>query len=187
MNDSDTDIHNKQLLPIETKSNFEIEDLDDDNNNNTGLNNLNSLNNNNTSTNNNKNTSFPDEMTIEKSTFQIENPSFLDKDNDSLFERLSLKSDKQNLNCNSNFKLFCLQTKLMVWKNFLLFKRNFKLTLFQMITPVFICVMLIFMQQLTKYYTENTERRNPDINTLENMTRCYKPNNCTTIGFGVVV
>jgi len=79
------------------------------------------------------------------------------------------------------------QIKLMLWKNFLVFTRSLKPTVFQLLTPILICIILVFLQILMNYYSKNVKNLNPDIVPLEILEKCSYPENCTTIGYGIIV
>lgn len=93
-------------------------------------------------------------------------------------------SMRKKLGC---FGLFFKQTKLMLWKNYLVFTRSLKPTIFQLITPILICTLLLFLQILMKYYSSNVKNLNPQIVQLNNLERCTYPEDCTTIGYGLIV
>jgi hypothetical protein len=82
---------------------------------------------------------------------------------------------------------FWKQVGLMSWKNWLVFSRNLKPTLFLFSTPVAICLLLILLQTLVNNFSEGLVNRNPDLIPLTNLDRCMYPNDCTTIGYGVIV
>jgi hypothetical protein len=83
--------------------------------------------------------------------------------------------------------LFWKQTKLMMWKNYLVFTRSLKPTVFQLITPVLICIILLSLQGLMNFYSENVKNLNPKVVDLENLEKCVYPEDCTTIGYGLIV
>jgi hypothetical protein len=87
----------------------------------------------------------------------------------------------------SYLRLCFKQTKLMLWKNYLVFKRSLKSTIFQIITPILICSLLLFLQILMNYYSSNVKNLNPDVVKLNNLERCTYPEDCTTIGYGLIV
>ena len=129
------------------------------------------------------------EPIIPRLNFQIEEPHDAASDNDALCDKNQIyKSNNKTIqNCTQNSSLFYHQLKLMLWKNYLLFKRNIRLTIFQILTPILMCLMLIWMQSLTDTYNTIQEIREPEIKKLNNITRCIYPDDCTTIGYGIVV
>ena len=77
--------------------------------------------------------------------------------------------------------IFWLHTKVLVWKQFLVFTRNIRSTLFQVITPVFICVFLLVLQEFATYGFNSTTQVIPDIFSLKNIPKCYG-SGCITLG-----
>ena len=90
-------------------------------------------------------------------------------------ESLLNKSSQQKVN------VFRLQTKLLMWKQYLIFTRNLKSTLFQVFTPVLICIFLVLLQQLANYSMSTMVVRTPDVLTLNSIPKCYGTD-CITIG-----
>lgn len=97
-------------------------------------------------------------------------------------------SDKNMINSNqlSKVQLFFKQTNLMIWKNYLVFKRNPKQTFFQIFTPVFVCFILFFLQQILKHYNTAFINKNPEIQELKPLPKCLIPIDCITIGYGII-
>jgi hypothetical protein len=82
---------------------------------------------------------------------------------------------------------FCKQTKLMTWKNYLVFSRNIKPTVFQIFTPVFICLILVVLQILVNNFNSSFVNMDPVPVRLENLQKCMYPSDCATIGYGIIV
>jgi hypothetical protein len=82
---------------------------------------------------------------------------------------------------------FWKQTRLMTWKNYLVFKRNYKQVLFQLLVPVSICILLIFLQKVVDLYNSYFIEKNPLTRQLNNIGRCQIPEDCVTIGYGLIV
>jgi len=74
----------------------------------------------------------------------------------------------------------------MIWKNYLVFKRNPKQTFFQIFTPIFICLLLFFLQNILNKYNTSFINRDPEIQELKSIERCRAPQDCTTIGYGII-
>jgi len=106
-----------------------------------------------------------------------------------VFNNYNLKDNKKNKNNPFSFcgKKFFKQTKLMTWKNYLVFSRNIKPTIFQIFTPVFICLILVILQILVNNFNSSFINKNPIPKNLENLQKCMYPNNCTTVGYGIIV
>jgi len=84
----------------------------------------------------------------------------------------------------SNNSLFWLHLKLLLWKNFKLFTRSIKLTIFQLATPVFFCLLIVYLQWLADSFT-TLSLDNPTIK-VGPMRKCMG-DGCFTIGFGIIV
>jgi hypothetical protein len=82
---------------------------------------------------------------------------------------------------------FLKQTRLMTWKNYLVFSRNIRPTMFQLLTPVMICFLLLFLQSLVNNFTKGLENKNPEEIPLKSINKCKYPEDCTTIGYGIIV
>jgi hypothetical protein len=81
----------------------------------------------------------------------------------------------------------CKQIRLMTWKNYLVFSRNLKPSLFQLFTPVIICLILLLLQGLVSSWSTGFINKNPDLIPLNAIDKCLYPNDCTTIGYGIIV
>lgn len=77
--------------------------------------------------------------------------------------------------------VFWLHTKVLVWKQFLVFTRNIKSTLFQVATPVFICLFLIMLQQFAAYAFSRNVTENPEVISIDKIPKCYG-SGCITLG-----
>jgi hypothetical protein len=95
--------------------------------------------------------------------------------------------EKSKIQKSGYASLLFKQTKLMLWKNFLVFTRSLKPTVFQLLTPILICIILVFLQILMNYYSKNVKNLNPEIVPLQNLEKCTYPEDCTTIGYGLIV
>lgn len=97
----------------------------------------------------------------------------------------STKIKKNNEKCCAG--KFCKQTRLMIWKNYLVFTRNLKPTVFQIFTPVVICIILVILQILVDNFNTSFINKNPMPTKLSNIFKCLYPNDCVTIGYGIIV
>jgi hypothetical protein len=97
-------------------------------------------------------------------------------------KRSFLKHEKQ-----SWFSKFIKQTRLMTWKNYLVSSRNYKLTLFQIFTPIFICLLLVLLQIVLNIYNTLYVNKNPNIIPISNIRKCSIPSDCVTIGYALIV
>ena len=79
---------------------------------------------------------------------------------------------------------FFLQVGLLMKKNYLLFKRNLKITLFQIITPIFFTVLLVYLQWIAKSMS-SFENKNPGVENVPLIPKCFGED-CITIGYGII-
>lgn len=79
------------------------------------------------------------------------------------------------------------QTKLIIWKNYLVFSRNLKQTIFMLLTPIMICLILVILQAIIDKYTANGTIKNPDLLPLNKIPKCVIPEDCVTVGIGIIV
>lgn len=81
----------------------------------------------------------------------------------------------------SSFVVFFIHLRVLLWKQYLLFKRNIKSTLFQLLTPVFICIFLVCLQQFANYGFMNNVMPNPPVISVSKIPKCYG-SGCVTLG-----
>ena len=74
------------------------------------------------------------------------------------------------------------QTCLLLWKQQLVFRRNIKLLLFQVLTPLFICLFLVYLEHLAQVSLDHSEV-NPPKHSLNRLEACTGPQ-CVGIGIG---
>jgi len=91
---------------------------------------------------------------------------------------------KQNNSCCSKFRK---QTNLMVKKNYLVFSRNIKPTIFQIFTPVAVSLILMSLQLLCDNYSQSFINKDPSSKEIKNLNKCKYPEDCITIGYGIIV
>ena len=104
---------------------------------------------------------------------------------DSTKKSESLKTKKTpKVSCCSTFSK---QTNLMIKKNYLVFSRNIKPTLFQIFTPIAVSLILILLQVLCDNYSESFIDRNPASHEISNLRKCIYPDDCVTVGYGIIV
>lgn len=82
---------------------------------------------------------------------------------------------------------FWKQTRLMTWKNYLVFRRSLKPTIFQLLTPVGICMILLMLQSIVNNFSQGFVNKDPEVIPLNSLNKCAYPDDCTTIGYGVIV
>ena len=84
---------------------------------------------------------------------------------------------------------FFEHTFLMLKKNYIIMLRNKKITFFQLFSPIFVCLLIIFWQYLANIVTDYAEI-NPEITPTSKISKCISPNeisDCVTIGYGITV
>ncbi len=79
---------------------------------------------------------------------------------------------------------FFLHLRLLLWKNYKLFTRSLKMTLFQLVTPIFFCLLIVYLQWLADGYT-SLSMPNPS-SEVGPMKHCIGED-CVTVGFGIIV
>ena len=88
------------------------------------------------------------------------------------------------------FKIFFTQIFLLMRKNYLIYQRNWKVSLFQLLSPLLIFLLLLFFQNIANNVTEVNEV-NPPISQLSKIPKCFGPENdrknCISVGYGIIV
>ena len=74
------------------------------------------------------------------------------------------------------------QTLLFLWKQHLIFRRNPKLLLFQLLTPIFISLFLLYLEHLAQVSLDHSTTH-PDIHSLNRLEPCTGPD-CFSLGLG---
>ena len=82
---------------------------------------------------------------------------------------------------SNSFGIFFIHTRVLMWKQYLLFKRNIKSTLFQLLTPVFICIFLVGLQEFANYGFQVNVMPNPPVVSVSKIPQCYG-SDCITLG-----
>jgi hypothetical protein len=108
------------------------------------------------------------------------------KFNDSLLTEAGKPINKPESGCCPENK-FWKQTKLMTWKNYIVFKRNYKQVLSQIVVPISICFLLIILQKIVDVYNGYFINKNPEAKVLQKLAKCVAPGDCVTIGYGLIV
>jgi hypothetical protein len=111
------------------------------------------------------------------------------------FSESPRKIEKDALNPSMNNKMkplkdFWLYLSLLLNKNYIITKRSWKLTLFQIMSPFIVTMMLWCWQNFSDAISYQIEKE-PPIYPLPKLERCYynreDPDNCTTLAYAVVV
>jgi hypothetical protein len=106
---------------------------------------------------------------------------------DSIASNIQAKTDDTEESLLEYENSLIKQIRLMTWKNFLIFTRNLKPTIFQMMTPILICILLVFIQMLVDNFAQGLINKNPEILKLNEIPKCKYPEDCITIGYGIIV
>ena len=83
-----------------------------------------------------------------------------------------------------NIYKFFFDIWLLLWKNYLIFTRNYVSTLFVLLSPLFICLLLLLFQYVSNYVANENEI-NPPIIQTHLLPKCYG-DGCTTFGYGII-
>jgi hypothetical protein len=85
---------------------------------------------------------------------------------------------------------FFLYVSLLLKKNYLIHKRSFRTTFFQMISPFLVGLMLLYWQYCADSISYQVDKE-PPIYTFPKLSRCYynreNPDDCITVAYAVVV
>lgn len=81
---------------------------------------------------------------------------------------------------------FLSQISALTRKNFLLFVRNRLNIMTLIIIPIMISFTMYYVGHLIALSAELSRNPEPDYNDVNTVPRCYKPTNCTTVGYYVV-
>lgn len=114
----------------------------------------------------------------------------------------TIYDDKLSLNCiseydsnfiaeQSSFNKVISQTNIMLYKNFLLFKRNFKVVLIQLLTPILALLVILMLDILVSKYNNLFINRNPGIHSfkdayIDNCKSFKGYSDCVTLGYSII-
>mmetsp|Transcript_291 Transcript_291/g.319 ORF Transcript_291/g.319 Transcript_291/m.319 type:complete len:105 (-) Transcript_291:2564-2878(-) len=80
---------------------------------------------------------------------------------------------------------FSMHLKLLLMKNFWLYRRNMKITCFMFLLPIISCLFIMFFQTIS-YEWQQYSTPVPLIRETPLMPHCYGDPNCITIGYSIV-
>jgi len=88
------------------------------------------------------------------------------------------------------FVTLIMQVKVLLWKNFTIFKRKKKVFVFMLSTPLMICFMFQYMQGLLDQYGEGGIMDH-ELVSISKMNKCTPPiglsqDDCTTVGYSII-
>ena len=81
---------------------------------------------------------------------------------------------------------FLILTKEFTKKNFLLAKRSKRNFYIGLLMPVLICLSIFYVQYLIENTKSKTKTPNPIPEKIDIIPKCYKPKNCTSIGYFII-
>ena len=91
---------------------------------------------------------------------------------------------KQSTTYTSSFYKFFYDIYLLLWKNMLIFSRNYVSTLFVILSPLLICLLLLLFQYISSLVANENEV-NPPIFQSSLLPKC-QGDGCTTLGYGII-
>jgi hypothetical protein len=88
---------------------------------------------------------------------------------------------------------FLIQTKALIWKNFILFKRKTRAIIFITLTPFFVGFFLTLVADIGHEF-ESVGTVDGNIQPVKNITRCKQKENyrdgtddpCISVGYGII-
>ena len=101
--------------------------------------------------------------------------SFMDTKSDSLLPR------------PVRTRSFFNQTWVLLRKNYLVFARNIKSTLFMLLTPILICFVLLGLSSVIGFYFERVNTKDTFVQAEKSIHVCRNKPDCLTIGYGIAV
>ena len=100
-----------------------------------------------------------------------------------LSENSTLASNSLESSTKKQLKIYYLHLKCLMWKQFLVFRRNLKSTLFQLFTPLFICLFLLMLQQVAQISLKSMVNKHPSTESIQRIPKCWG-SGCITLGVG---
>jgi len=89
------------------------------------------------------------------------------------------EAEKEKLEVSTLFRWF-LHLKLLLQKNFLLYRRNYRTILFQILTPIIICIFLVILQEIAEDALDYSNL-NTQVYGMDTFPKCYGKD-CITLG-----
>lgn len=117
--------------------------------------------------------------------------NYIDSFNTEYSEVKELERPKDFIISYGGCSKFCFQFKILLWKNWLLFKKNIKNTLFLLLTPILAILLVLLLQGLVDAFNFQFINKNPKEILLGNLQNCHKyrlpksDHNCLTIGYEI--
>lgn len=117
--------------------------------------------------------------------------NYMDSFNTENSEVKDLEKPKDFIISYGGCSKFCSQFKILLWKNWLLFRKNIKNTLFLLLTPVLAILLVLLLQALVDSFNFQFINKNPKEILLGNLKNCksYRlpktDHDCITIGYEI--
>jgi len=106
--------------------------------------------------------------------------SFSERSSD--FSKFDIEEKQQNP--------FWLHLSLLLKKNWFIQKRSIRLSLLQLLAPLFACLFIYWLQSVADNLAVGSEV-NPEILSIQKIPRCFyngpDPTNCTTVTYSIIV
>ena len=104
---------------------------------------------------------------------------------DTSSEGSMIGGNRKKLMNRKGFSKFIVHLKLLLLKNYWLFRRNLKISLIQIFAPVFFCLLIVFFQVKSSSWAAKEVYNTPQ-NPISAMPRCSGDPDCLTIGYSII-
>lgn len=104
---------------------------------------------------------------------------------DTSSEGSMIGGNRKKLMNRKGFSKFIVHLKLLLLKNYWLFRRNLKMSLIQIFAPVFFCLLIVFFQVKSSSWAAKEVYNTPQ-NPISAMPRCSGDPDCLTIGYSII-
>jgi hypothetical protein len=114
----------------------------------------------------------------------LESPQKRRKPDPDIISELSKDSEIKE---EKNSQIIFNQTKLLLFKNFLIFSRNLKNTIFHLCSPIIMCLIILLLQVILDNFSDDFINKEPKLVNVQKIPKCKIPVDCVTIGYGIIV
>jgi hypothetical protein len=97
----------------------------------------------------------------------------------------SIGGSRKKLLNRKGFSKFIMHLRLLLLKNYWLFRRNLKLSLIQILAPVFFCLLIVFFQLKSSSWAAKEVYNTPQ-NPITAMPKCSGDPDCLTVGYSII-
>jgi len=104
---------------------------------------------------------------------------------DTSSEGSMIGGNRKKLMNRKGFSKFIVHLKLLLLKNYWLFRRNLKMSLIQIFAPVFFCLLIVFFQLKSSSWAAKEVYNTPQ-NPISAMPKCSGDPDCLTIGYSII-